>query len=720
MKFRPSYLIPAFAVLAANSAIGATFDWRGSTSTDWATGGNWLPTSAPAYGSTQTGRLLINGTGTAGAIYDSGAGVTTTFTGADSGAERGLFIGQVAAGSLSVKSGNLVVGGTSDAGMANAANAKLTIDGGNLTIGNATFFTVFSGVGSGSITSELTVNSGSFTAKSIDLYRSGGTATNAAGTINLNGGTFAATQFVRSNASATTPGSASTINLNGGVLKNAGTTNNANFFNAFANTTVVVKSGGAKIDSGSFDITIAAPLTHDATLGATADGGLIKTGASALTLSGANTYTGTTAINAGALVVTNATGLGTTAGGTTVALNAALALSGGINYSSAESVTLTGPGLTVASGVFAAVQRGSLTSVSGTNTFAGNISFSDSGNTRIGVQNGASLILTGNITESAANSSMIFRHSSTGVGNITLSGTGNSWTGNTNIFGGEGAVILGVNNAIPTTSLLVVGTTGTGTASTLDLNGKVQTVKGISEVTPGFSNGVITNNGTADSTLTLANLSADQSFGGVIKDGGTNKVGLTLNSSGKIQTLSGTNTYTGATTVSAGTLVVNGSLANTSTNIGSGGALKGTGTIGGTVGVNGTLAPGNSIGTLNFSQTLTLGGIADFEIDPTLGLGLDRASDLANVTGAVTYGGILNVLYGGSNANFTNGMIFNLFDGASFSGSFSAINLPDLTGTGLSWQNNLSSNGTLAVVPEPGAALLGGLGMLALLRRRRA
>ena len=83
----------------------------------------------------------------------------------------------------------------------------------------------------------------------------------------------------------------------------------------------------------------------------------------------------------------------------------------------------------------------------------------------------------------------------------------------------------------------------------------------------------------------------------------------------------------------------------------------------------------------------------------------------------MAFGGTLTVSnIGGA---LTNGDVFNLFDWSSTSGAFSTVTLPGLSG-GLTWdQSQLYTNGTIAVVPEPAAALLGGLGMLCLLRRRR-
>ena len=55
----------------------------------------------------------------------------------------------------------------------------------------------------------------------------------------------------------------------------------------------------------------------------------------------------------------------------------------------------------------------------------------------------------------------------------------------------------------------------------------------------------------------------------------------------------------------------------------------------------------------------------------------------------------------------------------TFAGTFDTINGTSL-GDGLSWDTSkLYTQGSITVVPEPSTALIGGLGILALLRRRR-
>lgn len=118
--------------------------------------------------------------------------------------------------------------------------------------------------------------------------------------INLNGGSLTATSF----SNAGSDGSTFIFNFNGGTLKP--TTTNT-FINA--NTTRAnVRNGGAIFDVGAGIIsTIAEPLEHSNIGGDNAtDGGLTKLGTGTLTLTAANTYTGTTTVSGGTLTLTGA------------------------------------------------------------------------------------------------------------------------------------------------------------------------------------------------------------------------------------------------------------------------------------------------------------------------------------------------------------------------------------------------------------------------------
>ncbi|WP_246801397.1 autotransporter outer membrane beta-barrel domain-containing protein [Bradyrhizobium genosp. L] len=112
--------------------------------------------------------------------------------------------------------------------------------------------------------------------------------------------------------------------------------------------------------------------------------------------------------------------------------------------------------------------------------------------------------------------------------------------------------------------------------------------------------------------------------------------------------LSGTNTYTGGTTITAGTLQVDGSIASSSlTTVAANGVLTGAGTVGSAqINAGGTFAPGMIAAP---GTSMTVAGNLAFQSGALYLVFLDPAtSSFANVTGTATLNGLVG-------ASFTTG-----------------------------------------------------------------
>jgi autotransporter-associated beta strand protein len=393
------------------------------------------------------------------------------------------------------------------------------------------------------------------------------------------------------------------------------------------------------------------------------------------------------------------------AGMTLLSLNLA---GGGINWTN-TSGNLSTPGILKSGG-------GSQSTISG-----GNVATPSNVELVIRTDTSSdSLLITSNLTHGGG------ALTKSGAGTLTLSGTSSTFTGQTHINAGTLSISSNANLGAQTTgatlnlkggTLQATGTFGlfNGTAGT---NNRAVTLLNQSTIEVTVSN-----------TLTIAGVMSNlSSVNGTT--GGFNKTGTgTL-------LLSGSNTYTGVTTVSQGTLFVNNTTGSGTgsgvVNVGVNGTLGGNGIIAGATTIEGFLNPGNSPGVLRFSNALTLAATATstFEID---GLARGTAFDGVDIGGDFAMGGALLFDIG---TVFTEDATFLFFDVAgSRSGDFSSVGLSGDMGSGSFTFNSgtwslsqgvnqwsfMQNTGTLSltVIPEPSAALLGGLGLLAMLRRRR-
>ncbi|MEK7953576.1 beta strand repeat-containing protein [Luteolibacter soli] len=238
----------------------------------------------------------------AGAKIDKSAGANrdTVFAGVTGGTANinvaGTITRSVASDTAGIVIGNAggeVIANVNSGGILSTTSTGATNTNGSISLGNVSGATGTLNIGSGA-----TVTSSNANTTDAQSGVKIGTVSGGIGTVNLNGGTLTTLKVFKGAGTGT-------FNFNGGSLKPTVATT------AFMTglTAANVKAGGAIIDTNSFDLTIGQPLLHDSGLGSTADGGLTKNSAGILTLSGVNTYTGSTTLNAGSLVLADNAGL---------------------------------------------------------------------------------------------------------------------------------------------------------------------------------------------------------------------------------------------------------------------------------------------------------------------------------------------------------------------------------------------------------------------------
>jgi len=525
-------------------------------------------------------------------------------------------------GSLVVKAGGTITNGNNQAlilgGTATASSGNFTIDGGQVNSGTVT-------IGTSGLLPAASIYAG--------LRFGSGTMVSGTRTANLNGGTLTVGQIYASSVAVGT--STNTFNFNGGTLQ--ASISNPTFMASGVATTANVKAGGARIDTNSFDVTIGQVLSHDTALGATRDGGLTKTGAGALTLSNANTYTGNTTVNVGTLT--------TSGNGTINASNAIIVNGSGAKFLHTNTTTAVSPTVTLTQGTLSG--NGSVSTV---NVGAGTGGVISNNN---GVAGGALTI--GTLTFSGAATVNTYSNSTSAAivtttlatnaaGTVTINPTASSWSnGNYDLIsyagsiGGAGFSKFVLGSVSGTSSRQNASLINSGTAVQLSIvsdytywtgggDGKwnlastnnwkltsANTTTTFLAADDALFNDNATGAGPLSINIDTANVApASTTFNNTTKDysligafgisGGT----LTKTGTGNL-TISTPNTYTGATAINGGTLTLsgNGTLGTGSALTLGGGNLNlgGTSQSVGAVSVTTAAASGDTISNGNLTGT---------------------------------------------------------------------------------------------------------------------
>jgi autotransporter-associated beta strand protein len=267
--------------------------------------------------------------GAFGTNYISGTAVLNVTNWLAVGREGGIGVLNISGGSIiKTGGGNLTIThGTGASGTVNQSGGSFTIASGQAWIGEDSGSAIWN------------MSGGTANVGVVHIVQNA----SANGTLNLSGGVMTLQELTTGNALGI-----STLTLNGGTLQASADT--ATFLHDI--TIVNVSSpGGAIFDSQNFNITVPQAMPNN---GGDGSGGLTKIGSGTLTLTGANSYTGPTVVNAGTLIVDTTS---TANGAYTVADSASLsvgvkAANAQLNMANFTLASSTAASLNVDLGVF--------------------------------------------------------------------------------------------------------------------------------------------------------------------------------------------------------------------------------------------------------------------------------------------------------------------------------------------------------------------------------
>ncbi|MGX1744293.1 autotransporter outer membrane beta-barrel domain-containing protein [Bosea sp. NPDC055353] len=685
----PSIVKLALLASVAAGPAAAQSTWIGTTG-DWNTGANWSPIAVPSSSDTAnfgagplSGVFTTADTSIGQIIFGPGAtsytltlgnnltintgvvnvsGVNQTIA-TGSGPSNTIFVSGATGDHVTydlAAGGNVILDGSSSGG-----NSTFNLGGGGRLAlrGSAPMVTIgsLSGIGGrvenfsgapaalaiGSLNTSTSFG-GAFieTSGSISIGKVGtGTLTLSGVNTYTGATTVSAGTLAAGRANAFSAGSTTTVNA-GGILDLSGFNQS---IGSLAGSGAVTLGGGTLTTGSDNNSTTFSGVISQA-------GGLVKLGSGALTLSGANTYSGGTSLNAGTLVMNNGSALGT------------------------GTLSLNGGTLKIDGGIFANTNSVLITNAGGT----------------VDVATG-SLDLSGNITDGAGGA----------AGTLTITSSG-----------GLGTVAFGGNNTY-SAATHVQANTILGAGSSMAFSGRSHhDVDGIL-VLAGFSNsvaslagtGTVVNGNPTAAALTIAPAAGTTTFSGRIEDGGAGALSLVKAGAGT-QVLAGTNTYTGGTSLNAGTLVMNNNSAlGTGTLTLNGGALRNGGAI---LSVNNavqiTSAGGTfhtAMGTMRMTGNITdgAGGAAGTLTIASSG-GLGTVVLYGNNTySAATHVQANTALVASSSTAFS-AMSHHVVDGALYLGGYSN-SIASLSGSGAVANGN-GTAATLTIAPASGTATFGG------------